>query len=60
MINTLKEWVPVPLAAVGGYTGIELINLSKLTVVLQFAGQTLISVLTIVYISIKIAKLLKK
>ena len=60
MINTIKESVSTIAVAISGALGIQLINLINLSSVLRLVGQTIIGVLTIVYLVYKIRNERKK
>ena len=60
MINTIKESVSTVGVAISGALGIEAINFIDISKVMQLIGQSVIGVLTIVYLVYKIRNEKKK
>jgi hypothetical protein len=60
MINTIKESVSTVGVAISGALGIQFINLIDISQILQLIGQSVIGVLTIVYLVYKIINEKKK
>ena len=58
-MQRIIEIIKVPITAVSGLVGIELVKFAELSELMQFLGQTVIGVLTIIYLIVKIKNLTK-
>jgi hypothetical protein len=59
-MQRIIEAIKVPITAVSGLVGIELVKFAELSEIAQFLGQTVIGVLTIIYLIVKIKKISKR